>query len=998
VSPNKRYYDHRTSWKSEYSVNVIDTDDEEDNDLFDEAQDLNLPSETSNGSTTNDNHLMGIESVVLPNAVTTKVMLDKELPSVPTEFQLPTLPFSSRSLKDQHFSKCSNIALLSEIFQWSITLSEEWSEGLLITEQEYKKSLRALLTNKVSNIRPFLIEKHINGIMLSFEKQNSIYVDENDNIHFFSNIQVQGVLPTLTPCYSYLHVHSPITSYKCYSSRCPLTITKPPIPQAPPEESGAGKIGEWVSYWNLSAQDLQELDNDEVKKQSHIFELIRQQQNIINLGEIQVKIYGQSFKTTTPQLLPDVSKFYNDAFNSVKPLVELHRKHLLEPLIHKLNTQGKYLSGIGEIFLNFSKICAVQYMKYTEQMASVRELIKFEKARNSRFNQWLLSIDSHPQVTASSLDHNRVFFSGFTGHTQSLSLVLDSVFKKTKESDEDHHFLRLAIEAIGNLNRKIDETQGIALESRELRILSNQLIWKSNLLETDLKLSEPQRKIIKRGTTVRKDKWAVASTQLILLDNYLLITDQQRDNHIKMTEKPIPIEFLQVETKDLPQLQPPTIDAPVENESKYSFIIRHAGQNLSYRFFSASLSEREEWIKSFNKVKQTKGNVKTSETCEISVLSDQFQYPDGQQPQKLPICVPGSNIDLLLKNFQNSIELQFDELSISRPVMVSEVLCGTTIKFQGQSFHVLGLNFGLFITEASNPRGWKRVLGMNKITQVDQLQDLLILISDKGLYHFSLVSLLLNYYDLNSDGAIVGERLSKHGVSWFKIGIYYNTTLLFILKAPVQSSIAGPKFKVFSPVFDRSGQFTQFQLYKKFQVSTDCYDVSIFNSMFVLHTSKGFEILTFQVLNESQLIPKFIESSKKPKTEIEQIKKSLKSGNCKPLKIVKVPYRPQFYLIYDTFAMVIDTIGQLISDKFIFPFKFKCSWVSIQEEFLICIGKDIVEVFNLSYDEVDGFESFDPVQIITGKDIKLLDEKNSKICIAHPVIPGRQLVLQLDKV
>jgi hypothetical protein len=72
--------------------------------------------------------------------------------------------------------------------------------------------------------------------------------------------------------------------------------------------------------------------------------------------------------------------------------------------------------------------------------------------------------------------------------------------------------------------------------------------------------------------------------------------------------------------------------------------------------------------------------------------------------------------------------------------------------------------------------------------------------------------------------------------------------------------------------------------------------------------------------------------------------------------------------------------------------------VSIQEEFLICIGKDIVEVFNLSYDEVDGFESFDPVQIITGKDIKLLDEKNSKICIAHPVIPGRQLVLQLDKV
>lgn len=1012
TSPNKTYYDHRTSWRSEYSVNVIDTDDDEEQEeddneilenIFDDSHRIEEPSESSNESSNMEViNLPSLDDIPAPNTRMINKVLNKNLPPVPPLIEinedvvLPTLPFSARSLKTNHLNECPNIYLLSEIFSWSVKLTEEWSDGLVVTQSEYKKSLKNLINHHISNIRSFQLDKYVNSILLSFERQNSIYIDENDNIHFFSNVKTLGVLPALTPCYSYIHVKNPITSYQCYSSRCPLLISKPPVPQAPPEESINGKLGEWISYWNITSQDLLELDSNEVKKQSHIFELIRQQQNIIKLGEIQVKIYGQSFKNTKPQLLPDISRFYNDAFNSVKPLIEIHKKHLLEPLIHKLNTQGKFISGIGEIFLNWSKLCTVQYLKYTEQMASVRELIKYEKSKNSRFSQWLVELDSNPSVMSSALDHNRIFFSGFSGHTQSLALVLDSVLKRTKESDEDHHCLNLAIEAVANLNKKINETQGLVLESRELKILSRQLVWRNNIIEIDLKLFEPNRKIIKRGMVTRKDKWSSTVNLLILLDNYLLITDAQRDRTLRIIEKPIPIEFLQIETKDPQQITSPT-ESNSESETDYQFSIRHSGQNLSYKFYTESLNERDSWIQSFNRVKQTKGKSSSTEPYQINILSDQFQYPDGQQPQKLPICVPGSNIDLVLKSFQTSIEQQFQGLSISRPVMVSEVLSATTIHFQNQSYHILGLQFGLFMTEVNNPRGWKRVLDLAKISQVAQLQNLLILASDKGLYYFTIVSLLLNYYDLNQEGAIVGERLSKHGVLWFKIGNYYNTTLLFVLKSQIQSTIAGPKFKVFSPIFNQFGKFESFVLYKKFQIPNDCYDISIFNSMFVLHTSKGFEILTFQVLNESQLIPKFIESTKKPKTEIELIKKNLNAGNCKPLKMVKVPNRPQFYLIYDTFAMVIDTIGQLISDKFIFPFKFKCIKISIQDEFLICIGNDIVEIFNLSYDELEGFEKFDPVQIITGKDVKLLDENNSKISIAHPAIPGRQLILQLDR-
>jgi hypothetical protein len=940
--------------------------------------------------------LQRMGSISLPDKkgippVPEKSSSDKLLPRIPDELSLPSLPFSARSLSVMQFSHCENISLLSDVFKWSIKLSQEWSDDLLVTNNEYKKSLKLLFKHNSPKMNSYVIDNNIEAVMASFERQNAIYVNAQDIIHFFDNVKVSGVFPQLTGCYSRIH-EDPGEMYQCYSPRCPLTIYQPPIPITPAKDSSIAKLGEWISHWNITPQDLEDMDEDEVKKQSHIFELIRQQQNIIRLGELQVKEYGQSFKSTQPQLLPDISKFYNDAFNSVKPLIELHRKHLFEPLITKLNAQGKYISGIGEIFLNWASQATVPYLKYTESLAAVRELIKYEKSRHSRFADWLYHTDQHPSVAEASLDHNRIFFSGFIGHTQLLSLALSSVQKKTKVSDIDHGLLGKAVEEVDKLNRKIDGMQESALQSRHLKVLSRQLLWKSNVLETDLKLRESIRRLIKKSEVIRKDKWTSSVNYLILLDNYLLITEEQKDGHYKISEKPIPVEFLQLETKNFS-----TAELSVNDTEIFPFKIRYTGQNLSYTFLTETLSERDSWFSAYTQVKSKKSKSQDFEPFKITVLSDQFAYEEGQQPQKLPVCVPGSNIDRTLTLHRESMEEEFADMAISRPIMMSEVLSSTTFTHEGKTYHALGLNFGLFITEDGASRGWKRVLDMARITQVEQLDHLMVILSDKALYYFNIVSVLLNYYDLNTDGKIVGERLSKRDVVFFKIGLYYNTKLLFLIKTPIQS-LGGPRFKVFTPIFDSFGTFEYFQLYKRFQHTTDCYDISIFNSMFVLHTIKGFEILSFQVMYESQPIPKFLTNLKKPKSELEMIKKSLKSGSCKPLFMAKAPQKPQFYLVYDSFAIAIDTIGQLINDNFIFPFKFKCSKATLQGQFLVCIGEDIVEIFDLSYDDVLGFQKFDPVQIITGKDITLIDPINAKFSMAHPKMEGRQLVLSLDKI
>lgn len=994
TSPGRTdYYDHRTSWKSEYSVSVMDF--EEDQDHVDNIPPYPVDQSLYPKTIYEEPHPLEstIQSIVIPESETIPQtpVLSKQLPNIPNELSLPSLPFSARSLTVLQFSHCENISLLSDVFKWSVMLSQQWSEDLLVTKDEYKRSLKLLFKHSAPKMNSYVVDSNIDIIMASFERQNSIYVNPQNIIHFFDNVKVTGVLPQLTGCYSRSHENVD-TLYQCYSPRCSLTIYQPPIPIIQSSTGHHPKLGEWTVHWNITKQDLEDLDEDEVKKQSHIFELIRQQQNIINLGEIQVREYGHSFKTTTPQLLPDISKFYNDAFNSVKPLIELHRKHLLEPLFAKLNTQGKYISGIGGIFLDWATQATVPYLKYTESLAAVRELIKFEKGRQSKFAEWLYQIDQHPAVSGAALDHNRIFFSGFIGHTQLLSLALRSVQKKTKPSDIDHALLEKAIEEVDKLNRQIDGMQDSALQSRQLKVLSKQLIWKTNVLETDLKLRESMRRIVLRGEVLRKDKWTNSANYLIMLDNYLLITEEQKDGHFKILEKPIPVEFLQIETKDFS-----TADLSVNDAESFPFKTRYTGQSLSFTFCTETLAGRDAWFAAYNQVKSKKSENSDFEPFVISVLSDQFGYEEGQQPSKLPVYVPGSTIDRVLSSHQKSFEKEFSEMSISRPVMLSEVLSGTTFAYEGKTYHALGLNFGLFISEDGNKMNWKRVLDLSRVTQIEKLDSLIVVLSDKALYYFNIVSLLLNYYDLNSDGKIVCERLSKRDVMFFRIGCYYNTKLLFLMKTPLQT-LGVPRFKVFTPIFDSFGTFQYFQLYKRFQHSAECYDISVFNSMFVLHTTRGFEILSFQVMHESQPIPKFLTNLKKPKSELEMIKKSLKSGIVKPLLMTKVPHKPQFYLVYDSFAIVIDTIGQLINDSFIFPFKFKCAKATLQGKSLVCIGEDIVEVFDMSYDDVLGFQKFDPVQIITGRNINLIDSVDAKLSMAHPTVAGRQLVLKLDKI
>lgn len=1042
-SPVKtEYYDNRNSWRSEFNLNIdLDNDYPPQQTQLDTFDIIN---NNSNNNSTNSNYVRNLRVNTDFNDYNEKTLPElPELPELPS-ISLPVLPFSSFSLLPFHLNQCKNIEFLSEIFYWSINLVDVWSEGLLVPRIEYEKSLKLLISHKKPKLNKFIIDENVQLIIKSMERQNSIYFDDYNNVQFMENVPTSGVLTQLTNCYSYNHTKElsagDITAeiHQCYSPRCYLSSYKQQsllkLNQNDPQQL-FHKLGEWAEFWKLTLPDLQEIESNEIKKQSHIFELIRQQQSIIRLGEIQIKVYGESFKNHSPQLLPDVKKFYNDAFNSVKPLIEIHKKYLLIPLLNKIETQGKFITGIGEIFLNWCSIATIPYLKYTEKLASVRELIKFEKSKsNSIFVDWLVSIDSNSkEVISNSLDHNRIFFSGFIGHTQLLSLALNSVLKRLSPSDLDYKLLNEAIKKVDQLNKQIDEMQEVSLQHRHLKVLSNQLTWKSNVQEIDLKLYESSRRLIRKGTVFKKREKFLTSTvcYLILLDNYLLITEKREilnnfDNY-KIIEKPIPIEFLQIESKNFQIPKQEAInnnDQEGNNGESYPFKIRYSGQNISFTFSTQNLIERENWFKDFNKVKSLKSKLSLdSEVFRIDIISDKFAYEDNLQINKLPVCVKGSNLDLAINSYEDEVRnlndlsvlsisndnrksLIVDVAEISRPVMYSEVLSSCNIRFQDKDYIIVGLNYGLFMCEINdNINGWKKVLELSKITQIEQLNELLIILSDQAIYSINIITLLLNFYDKNADKISPIERLSKKHVLKFKIGNHNNCKLLFLIKSPLStintnSNALGMDFKIkiLSPIFNNFNKFLNFQKITNFSIDYKCFDIFIFNAMFVISSIKGFEIFSLNFLNNPTVLPKFIEQVKKPRTETELIKKSIYTVSSRPLGMFKVVGKKQFYLIYESFAIVIDTMGQLIGDKFILPFKFECCKIAIYENYLVCIGNDIVEIFDLNYDDVNGFKRIEPIQIINGKNIKLIDDINLKLVMTHPRISGRQLIIELVKI
>lgn len=496
---------------------------------------------------------------------------------------VPTHPFTIDLLDERKLYQCYNISQLSHIYQWILKVYFEWFNEYVFGKFEFLQIVQLLLEFQLPHsCEQDIIDSSVDKIIESLVSQGAVRFEQdpetgNEITLIIAGLDTQGVFTNLLPCYSYSHVYDdPTTELKCYSHTCWSSKDSDNYrSQLKISEFINKSVGLWTEYWKLTPEELSEINPREVRRQSFIFDLIVLEERSLNLANAAVEIYGASFN---PALLPYDPNFKAMAYDIFVPMIELHKDFLLSPILWKLKIKGKFIDGIGKIYLKWANDAKKVYVKYAQNMATVHEIINWEKENNTRFAVWLRQIDESTPITRSKLYHDVIFFGGFFKSLQNMPVTLRSVLKCTDPSMDDYEYLRMAIQEIEQLSRLVDRTHGEAIDKRKTVRLARQLILTSKAGNTvnylniqsgndslsnstiktehlDLKLGEADRKVIMQGVLFKKRELWLDSVPLyvFLLDNYFLITEEifkGAGKKYKLIERPIPIDYLSLEIKE----------------------------------------------------------------------------------------------------------------------------------------------------------------------------------------------------------------------------------------------------------------------------------------------------------------------------------------------------------------------------------------------------------------------------------------------------------------
>jgi len=347
------------------------------------------------------------------------------------------------------------------------------------------------------------------------------------------------------------------------------------------------------------------------------------------------------------------------------------------------------------------------------------------------------------------------------------------------------------------------------------------------------------------------------------------------------------------------------------------------------------------------------------------------------------------------------------------PVCRAQVNCATAFTAFGKSVIAIGTDYGVYISESSNPRGWTRSVQLNRVTQIAVLEDfsVCLLIADKSLiaYPLDVVAPVSNFpAPAHDNPRRAPQRLAKD-VAFFATARMKERMLLFYRRKEGMHNT----FKVLEPVFQKatekkprlfggrsraSGSTEAFRDFDEFYLPTDCYSLNLFQTYIAVASAKGFELLTLDK-KVTQSIPRDLTLP-----AIANIASRIKDQ--KPLGMFKLNDQ-EFLLTYEDCSVYVDKHGE-ISRTLVMEYsgkQKKAKGATMFGQYLLLFNEDYVEVRNAENGRLR--------QIIAGRDVRCLDygfrgptgngqqplsqesKGTVKICMSHPEVPGGQIILEM---
>lgn len=159
-----------------------------------------------------------------------------------------------------------------------------------------------------------------------------------------------------------------------------------------------------------------------------------------------------------------------------------------------------------------------------------------------------------------------------------------------------------------------------------------------------------------------------------------------------------------------------SLDSPSNEKIMYPFRIKHLGKTFkadenTYTLYAPSAANRLDWCEKIILAQEKHAaslHAQNAEPFSLKVMADTaFGYDSVAATGPKPIAIRGTPLDRAIKE----VEKMFVKAGPRPPVICkAAVNCATSFQTAlGPPMVAIGTDYGVFISNAENPRGWTRV-------------------------------------------------------------------------------------------------------------------------------------------------------------------------------------------------------------------------------------------------------------------------------------------------
>ena len=145
-------------------------------------------------------------------------------------------------------------------------------------------------------------------------------------------------------------------------------------------------------------------------------------------------------------------------------------------------------------------------------------------------------------------------------------------------------------------------------------------------------------------------------------------------------------------------------------KAMYPFRVKHLGQTEVYTLYAATAKSRQDWCEKILEAKTRHAAAlfdQKAEPFQLNVMADTAFANDATAVVSFRngVSVQGTPLERAIRKMENT----YPTVPRPAPVCRAAVNCATAFNCFGKQMIAIGTDYGVFISESNNPRGWTRV-------------------------------------------------------------------------------------------------------------------------------------------------------------------------------------------------------------------------------------------------------------------------------------------------